>query len=201
MKEKCSHNTLPSYTSIRNSMISKSKSKKPCMTGSYVDCEARWFRGERKAYDIAHSVETANMQASELQASSKTAVVVQQVALPRPGVLKTCYRCGKTGPHLDETSSLFIKSTAVVLHDCTLGWRHHSHTESSLAVKSVWVCYMPDNILVDHTPVQLKSFYCFSTHDVTRVRNCTRLSQGGPGPRNEASKEVCWEQRNLQIVL
>ena len=96
--------------------------------------------------------------------------------------------------------SLFIKSTAVVLHDCTLGWRHHSHTESSLAVKSVWACYMPDNILVNHTPVQLKSFYCFSTCDVTRVRNCTKLSQGGPGPRNEASKEVCWEQRNVQIV-
>jgi len=55
-------------------------------------------------------VETANKQASELQASTKTAVAVQRVAPPRPvstGVHQTCYRCGKTGHHPDRC---FFKS-------------------------------------------------------------------------------------------
>ena len=64
----------------------------------------------QKAYDLAHSVETANKQASELQASTKTAIAVQRVAPPRPvstGVHQNSYRCGKTGHHPDRC---FFKS-------------------------------------------------------------------------------------------
>jgi len=35
---------------------------------------------------------------------------------------------------------------------------------------------MPNNILVMLTHVQLKSFYCLSTSDVTHMRKCTRPS-------------------------
>ena len=52
------------------------------------------------------------------------------------------------------------------------------------------------NNLVVLTHVQLKSFYRLSTHDVTHVRKCTRLSptlpyckqwEAGGGPGNKAS--------------
>ena len=46
MKEKWLHSISPSYRSFQNSVISKSTSKKPYATSSYVDCEARWFRGD-----------------------------------------------------------------------------------------------------------------------------------------------------------
>ena len=62
-----------------------------------------------KAYDIAHSEETASRQASQLQASAKpetsTEGDVQRVA-PRKtsdnGTVMSCYRCGKTGHPPDK---------------------------------------------------------------------------------------------------
>ena len=48
--------------------------------------------------------------------------------------------------------------------------------KSSLVMKNVWVCCMPNNILVMLTYVQLKSSYPLSTHDVTHMRKCTRPS-------------------------
>ena len=65
----------------------------------------------QRAYEIAHSMETANRQASELQASTKMAVVakdIQRVAPLKPGNADPpCYRCGKTGQSLDKC---FFKS-------------------------------------------------------------------------------------------
>ena len=60
----------------------------------------------QRAYEIAHSMEIANRQASELQPSTKMAVVakdIQRVAPLKPG--KTgppCYKCGKTGHSSDR---------------------------------------------------------------------------------------------------
>ena len=65
---------------------------------------------------------------------------------------------------------------AKALHNPALAWQDHSHTKSSLVMKNVWACCMPNNILVLLTHVQLKSFYLLSTHDVTHVRKCTRPS-------------------------
>jgi len=78
----------------------------------------------QKAYDLAHSVETANKQASELQASTKTAFAVhQRVAPPRPvgtGVHQTCYRCGKTGHTIRTDVSSSLKSAGHVESTDTL---------------------------------------------------------------------------------
>ena len=65
----------------------------------------------QKAYDLAHSLETASRRASELQASAKATTQVskdiQRVAPGRPtnaGVSppQCCYRCGKAGHHPDK---------------------------------------------------------------------------------------------------
>ena len=48
------------------------------------------------------------------------------------------------------------------------------HTQDKV-VKSVWPCYMANNILVMLAGIQMKSFYHLSTHDVTHMRNV-------PGP-------------------
>ena len=71
-------------------------------------------------------------------------------------------------------------------------------TESFLTVKT------HSNNLVVLAHVQLKSFYCLSTRDVTHVRKCTRPSptlpyckwqEAGQGPGNEAMKtpELCYK--------
>ena len=60
----------------------------------------------QRAYEIAHSMETANWQGSELQASTKTAVFakdIQRVAPLKPGNAgPPCYRCRKTGHPPDK---------------------------------------------------------------------------------------------------
>ena len=47
----------------------------------------------------------------------------------------------------------------VALHIHALMWQDLSHTRHMLAVKSVWPCYMANNILVMLAGIQLKSFY------------------------------------------
>jgi len=66
----------------------------------------------QKAYDLAHSLETASRRASELQATAKIAAAqvpkeVQRVAPRRPGGAvgsppQCCYRCGKVGHLADK---------------------------------------------------------------------------------------------------
>ena len=63
----------------------------------------------KKAYEIAHGMETASRQASELQASTKSIPVpvkdVQRVVQQKPhsgGTFPPCYRCGKTGHSPDR---------------------------------------------------------------------------------------------------
>ena len=60
----------------------------------------------QRAYEIAHSMETASQQASELQASTKMAMVAKDIQRvtplkPRNAGLP-CYRYGKTGQPPDK---------------------------------------------------------------------------------------------------
>ena len=75
---------------------------------------------------------------------------------------------GACNRHTAQVSlqAFLVRSTTIVLHNRTLTWRDLSHARSILAVKSMWACYMANNILVVLTHVQLKSFYRLSTCDV-----------------------------------
>ena len=135
----------PSYASSRNSAISETTSKKPWEIGLCVVCRAKSFKGDSwlkrtlrwkrtsllslwcswwhwvsilwNFYEISHGMETANRQASELQASAKCTTevlpsaardAIQWVAQPQQpkpnsaGLLSPCYRCGKIGHSPDK---------------------------------------------------------------------------------------------------
>ena len=100
-----------------------------------------------------------------------------------------------------------IKSTVIVLHNRTLAWQDLSHAKSSLAVKGAWACYMPNNVLVVLTHIQLKFLYPLSTCDVT----CEEMYQGlscffvlqamesWAGPGNEANTFTQTQNNQVKI--
>ena len=70
----------------------------------------------QKAYEVAHGIEAASKQASELRASSRT----QEVHSIASGDTKQCYRCGRTAQQklvcCFDTHSLVIRLSPKLTH-------------------------------------------------------------------------------------